>query len=76
MEKYFSPFRKNTIGYDMTFDTPYGNVPLIYADWIASGRLYRPIEGKISDMMGPFIGNTHTETSDKSGNIPYFCSPI
>ena len=64
MEKYFSPFRKNTIGYDMTFDTPYGNVPLIYADWIASGRLYRPIEGKISDMMGPFIGNTHTETSE------------
>lgn len=64
MERYFSPFRENTIGFDTTFRTPYGNVPLVYADWIASGRLYRPIEEKISMIMGPFVGNTHTETSE------------
>jgi selenocysteine lyase/cysteine desulfurase len=64
MESYFKPFRENTIGFDTTFKTPFGNVPLVYADWIASGRLYRPIEEKISDIMGPFVGNTHTETSE------------
>ncbi|NOR76423.1 MAG: aminotransferase class V-fold PLP-dependent enzyme, partial [Draconibacterium sp.] len=35
---------------------------IIYGDWIASGRLYKPIEDKISKEIGPFVGNTHTET--------------
>jgi selenocysteine lyase/cysteine desulfurase len=64
MESYFKSFRNNIIGIDHHFTSPYGNVPLIYADWIASGRLYRPIEMKITDTMGPFVGNTHTETSE------------
>jgi len=63
MEKYFEPFRKNTIGYNQEFTTPYGNKKMIYADWIASGRYYRPIEEKLIHDFGPFIGNTHTETS-------------
>ncbi|RKX75302.1 MAG: selenocysteine lyase, partial [Spirochaetes bacterium] len=37
--------------------------PLIYADWIASGRLYGPIEKHISDVIGPMVGNTHSESS-------------
>jgi selenocysteine lyase/cysteine desulfurase len=37
---------------------------MIYADWIASGRLYRPIEEVISNQIGPFVGNTHTEASE------------
>ena len=64
MESYFKSFRDNIIGVDQHFNSPYGDVPLIYADWIASGRLYRPIESKIIDTMGPFVGNTHTETSE------------
>lgn len=64
MENYFKPFRENIIGINDHFISPYGKVPIIYADWIASGRLYRPIETRISDTMGPFIGNTHTETSE------------
>ena len=64
METYFSKFRKNIIGIDQTFETPYGTKKIIYADWIASGRLYREIEDKISNDFGPFIGNTHTETSE------------
>ncbi len=63
LEKYFERFRKNIIGHDQTFDTPYGKQKIIYADWIASGRLYAPIEQQISQVFGPFIGNTHTETS-------------
>jgi selenocysteine lyase/cysteine desulfurase len=37
---------------------------IIYGDWIASGRLYQPIEDKITKTIGPFVGNTHTETSE------------
>ncbi len=64
MEKHFKPFRDNIIGINDSFQSPYGQVPIVYADWIASGRLYRPIESRITDSMGPFIGNTHTETSE------------
>ncbi len=63
MEKYFEPFRKNIIGHDQEFNTPFGTKKMIYADWIASGRYYRPIEEKLTYDFGPFIGNTHTETS-------------
>ena len=62
LEEYFAPFRNNIIGIEQTFDSVFGNHTLVYADWIASGRLYRPIEDKISNMIGPFTGNTHSET--------------
>ena len=64
LEKYFEQFRKNTIGYDAKFLSPYGEQKLVYADWIASGRLYQPIEEKISKLFGPLVGNTHSESSE------------
>ena len=64
LEHYFAKFKKNIIGNDQYFDTPYGTVKMIYADWIASGRLYNQIEKKITGSFGPFVGNTHTETSE------------
>ena len=63
LEAYFAPFRKNIVGIDQTFHSPFGELPIIYADWIASGRLYGPIEKRLSDVMGPWVANTHTETS-------------
>lgn len=63
LEAYFETFRRQTIGNDYEYITPYGCVPLVYADWIASGRLYKPIEQKISECFGPFVANTHTEAS-------------
>ena len=63
LESHFEQFRKNIIGYDQTFVGPYGEKKIVYADWIASGRLYKPIEEKIAKELGPFVGNTHTETS-------------
>jgi selenocysteine lyase/cysteine desulfurase len=63
LEKYFSHYRRNIIGIDSHFRTPYGNMKLIYADWIASGRLYRPIERKLAEEIGPMVGNTHSESS-------------
>ena len=64
LEQHFDHFRKNTIGNDLVFNSPYGPQQLVYADWIASGRLYKPIEDRIVDMIGPYVGNTHTETSE------------
>lgn len=63
LEKYFQPFRENIIGYNETFPTPYGEKRMIYTDWTASGRLYGPIEAKLSQQMGVFVANTHTETT-------------
>lgn len=63
LEKYFEKFRKNIVGIDAEITTPYGNKKLVYADWIASGRLYSTIEKRISDDIGPLVGNTHSESS-------------
>ena len=63
LEQYFEPFRKQTIGIHHRFDGPAGTRRLIYADWIASGRLYEPIEDLLSHQIGPLVGNTHTESS-------------
>jgi selenocysteine lyase/cysteine desulfurase len=63
-ERYFKKFRAHIIGQDQHFQSPNGRKKIVYADWIASGRLYGPIEKKISNIIGPFIGNTHTEASE------------
>jgi selenocysteine lyase/cysteine desulfurase len=64
LEKHFENFRNNIVGIDQEFESPYGKKKIIYGDWIASGRLYQPIEDKITNTIGPFVGNTHTETSE------------
>ncbi len=65
LESYFSKFRKGIIGNDLSLYLPdvQKAMPLIYADWTASGRLYQPIEEYMQTQVGPVIGNTHTETS-------------
>lgn len=63
LQQYFAPYRQQVIGEGVRFDTPYGNQPLIYADWTASGRLYGPIEALMSSQIAPYVGNTHTETT-------------
>ena len=63
LESYFWDFRKDTIGIDTEIKTPFGTKPLVYADWIASGRLYAPIEEIMRERIGPMVGNTHSETS-------------
>ncbi|MCZ0704360.1 selenocysteine lyase/cysteine desulfurase [Natronobacillus azotifigens] len=73
LEIYFQKFRANIIGNNKLYQTAYGTKKMLYADWTASGRLYRPIESKLSNLLGPFIGNTHTEstTSSKVTTIAY-----
>jgi selenocysteine lyase/cysteine desulfurase len=63
LEQYFRPFRENIVGINQHIQTPYGEKPLVYADWTASGRLYNPIEQRISHDIGAYMANTHTETN-------------
>ena len=64
LEQYFNQFRKNIVGIDLEFESPYGTKKIVYTDWTASGRLYRPIEEKILNDFGPYVANTHTETTE------------
>ncbi|MBO3116430.1 aminotransferase class V-fold PLP-dependent enzyme [Winogradskyella sp. DF17] len=63
LEQYFNTFRQHIIGQNQTFVSPFGEQKIIYTDWTASGRLYRPIEDKLLHDFGPFVANTHTETT-------------
>jgi selenocysteine lyase/cysteine desulfurase len=63
LEDYFSFYRKNIIGNQQHFESPFGIRRIIYADWTASGRCYGPIENYIQQEILPFVGNTHTATT-------------
>ncbi|MFL9829747.1 aminotransferase class V-fold PLP-dependent enzyme [Flavobacterium sp. ST-87] len=63
LETYFSHFRSDIVGIDQEFESPYGIQKIIYADWTASGRLYKPIEDKLVQQVGAFVANPHTETA-------------
>ena len=71
MESHFAPFRENIVGCNKTFISPYGEKRIVYADWIASGRLYKPIEEKIIEVFGPFVGNTHSESSETGTSMTH-----
>jgi len=40
-----------------------GDVPLVYADYVASGRALRQVEQYVSEYVLPFYANSHTEAS-------------
>ncbi len=63
LEQHFKKFRKNIVGIEQTFQSPFGRKKIVYADWTASGRLYLPIEEKMLNNFGPYVANTHTETT-------------
>ncbi|MFN4285075.1 MAG: aminotransferase class V-fold PLP-dependent enzyme [Lacibacter sp.] len=63
LQTYFERFRKGIIGIDATFQSPYGEKNIVYADWTASGRAYAPIEDRIRNEILPLLANTHTETT-------------
>ncbi|HWB27944.1 MAG TPA: aminotransferase class V-fold PLP-dependent enzyme [Chitinophagaceae bacterium] len=63
LENFFAPFCKNIIGRRQTFESPFGRKEIVYADWTASGRAYKPIEEFMQKEILPFAANTHTETT-------------
>jgi len=63
LQEHFASFRENTIGIREHITTPYGRLPMLYADWTASGRLYEPIERRMQETFGPYVANPHTESN-------------
>ena len=51
------------IGEGRLIPGPEGDVPLIYADNVASGRALTQVEDFIRDEVLPFYANTHTDAS-------------
>lgn len=62
-ETYFREIAQHIVGHEYVLDGPSGKKKLLYADWIASGRLYEPIEKLLINQFGPLVGNTHSESS-------------
>ncbi|MFY0685815.1 MAG: aminotransferase class V-fold PLP-dependent enzyme [Cyclobacteriaceae bacterium] len=64
-------YRAGIVGIDHHIETPYGKKKLVYSDWIASGRLYKPIEDRIINDIGPLVANTHSESSTTGRAMTY-----
>ena len=64
LESHFREIREGVIGNNGFFMSPYGAKKILYADWMATGRLYRPIEEKLMDELGPYLANTHSYSSE------------
>ncbi len=71
LESYFQYFRSGIIGSDYMFDSLGFKHQMLYADWIASGRMYRPIDLKIMNDLGPIMANTHSFSSESGKLITY-----
>ena len=63
MDTLIDQIRQSVIGAGTPIRTPFGDMPLIYADYTASGRALTFIEDYIRQQVLPYYANTHTETS-------------
>lgn len=63
MSPLIERIRKAVIGQRQPIATPFGDKPLVYADYTASGRCLDFVEDYIREQVLPYYANTHTETS-------------
>ena len=59
--------RDDIIGQNAVIKTPFGDKPLLYADYTASGRSLHSVENFILSLL-PYYANTHTE-DDYTGKL-------
>ena len=57
----------DVIGHDAVIDGPFGAKPMIYADYVASGRALGSIERFVMTEILPWYANSHTEASHCGG---------
>ncbi len=55
--------RDGLIGEGVTYPGRHGDVPLVYADYVASGRALRQVEDFMLERVLPYYANPHTEAS-------------
>jgi selenocysteine lyase/cysteine desulfurase len=60
---FLKHLRSGVIGATARLQTPEGDQPLHYFDYIASGRFHREVEDALNTRVLPYMANTHTETS-------------
>ena len=63
MSALIKKIRESIIGDKTNIQTPFGNKPLVYADYTASGRSLTFIEDFVQQKVLPYYANTHTESS-------------
>lgn len=62
-QRLLQKIRDSLVGEGRRLATPFGEKPLVYADYTASGRSLSFIEDYIREQVLPFYANTHSETS-------------
>jgi selenocysteine lyase/cysteine desulfurase len=67
-ERFLERLRERVVGWGRTIPTPYGDRPLRYFDFIASGRFHLDVEEELNERVLPFMANTHTE-SNQTGRL-------
>lgn len=72
MKDLVQKINKSVIGANHLFKTPFGDKPLIYADYTASGRSLSFIEDYIRHQVMPAYANTHTEFSYSGAQTTHF----
>jgi selenocysteine lyase/cysteine desulfurase len=60
---FLERLREGVVGSGAKLPTPEGERPLLYFDYIASGRFHREVEDVLNTRVLPFMANTHSETS-------------
>ena len=59
----FAEQRSGLIGDGLEIETPFGQRPLLYADYVASGRALSQVERFVAEEILPYYANSHTEAS-------------
>src|SRR6185312_6245045 len=55
--------RDGLVGANAMISGPYGEKPLVYADYVASGRALHQVERFVLEDVLPYYANSHTEAS-------------
>ncbi|KAK6589750.1 hypothetical protein RS030_190 [Cryptosporidium xiaoi] len=71
-EKFCDFVRKNIVGNSKKIKTPFGDRPVVYLDWTASGRSLKFIEELLMKNVMPYYGNTHSIASNNARQSTWF----